>query len=79
MAKYIAQVLILVDADSAVGATDAVTAALSGKLVAGKYIVGWSYQKDGDCYLYPRRVDWNNVQPLEVLYDAAADRASHLK
>lgn len=66
MARYIAQVLIVVDADSASEAADAMSGALSETLkYRDEAIVEWSYCRDGDNYQFPRPIPESADTDLE--------------
>ena len=65
MARYIAQVLIVVEADSVGEAADAMSGALSETLKYDGHIVEWSYGREGDNYQFPRRLPAGLPDDLE--------------
>ena len=65
MARYIASVLIVVDADEAAEAADAFSGALSENLKYGGAIVEWSYAAENGRYIHPRRVPDSAPTDLE--------------
>lgn len=65
MARYIAKVLIAIEADDSADAADSISACLTENLKYNDAILDWSYVREGGGYSYARRIPDGTPPDLE--------------